>query len=82
MRKLALSLCMVSLLTGPAWAAQTRYAIVEIATGTVVNVAVIEPGDGSTDAPGFTHIQSDTAGIGWHWDGMAFTPPPPRNDGP
>ena len=58
-----------------------RYAIIDLATNLVVNVAEIEPGDGSTQPEGTLNFQSDTAGIGDSWDGTSIVPkptPPPE----
>lgn len=47
-----------------------RWAVIESAM--VVNVIEAdEPLDG------LTMVQTDEAGIGWTWDGTAFSPPPP-----
>ena len=53
-----------------------RYAIIDLSTNLVVNVAEIEPGDGSTQPEGTLNFQSDTAGIGDSWDGTNITPKP------
>ena len=53
-----------------------RYAIIDLATNLVVNVAEIEPGDGSTQPEGTLNFQSDTAGIGDNWDGIKIVPKP------
>ena len=53
-----------------------RYAIIDLATNLVVNVAEIEPGDGSTQPEGTLNFQSDTAGIGDSWNGISIVPKP------
>ena len=53
-----------------------RYAIIDLSTNLVVNVAEIEPGDGSTQPEGTLNFQSDTAGIGDSWDGTSIVPKP------
>lgn len=57
-----------------------RHCIVEIATGTVVNVFEYEdvvsgqpPGLG----PEFEAVRTDVGQMGWHWDGNTFTNPNP-----
>jgi hypothetical protein len=53
-----------------------RYAIIDLSTNLIVNVAEIEPGDGSTQPEGTLNFQSDTAGIGDSWDGTSIVPKP------
>lgn len=53
-----------------------RYAIIDLSTNLVVNVAEIEPGDGSTQPEGTLNFQSDTANIGDSWDGTSIIPQP------
>jgi len=53
-----------------------RYAIIDLSTNLVANVAEIEPGDGSTQPEGTLNFQSDTAGIGDSWDGTSIVPKP------
>jgi len=61
-----------------------RYAIVETATGRVVNIIELEPDDeGSYDHWQNPHAGTevidgtDCDGVGWSWDGQIFTPPTP-----
>jgi hypothetical protein len=56
-----------------------RYAIIDLSTKLVINMAEIEPGDGSTQPEGFLNVQSQTANIGDSWDGtnIVLKPAPP-----
>lgn len=54
-----------------------RYALIDLSTNVVVNVVEIDPNDGSKDPDGFQTVPSDTAGIGFAWDGAEFIAPPP-----
>jgi hypothetical protein len=54
-----------------------QYLVVD-ATGTVVNVIEWDGVTPYSPEHGMTHVQHDTAGIGWTTDdGVNFTPPPP-----
>ena len=58
-----------------------RYAIIDLSTKLVINMAEIELGDGSTQPEGFLNVQSQTANIGDSWDGTSIVPkptPPPE----
>lgn len=60
-----------------------RYALVNDSTGLVENTVVIGDESGvpvelrSKPPQGYSHIQTDTAGIGDTWNGSAFIPANP-----
>ena len=56
-----------------------NYAVVDDASGKVVNVIVLdEESSGDFDpGQGMTLVQSDDAAIGYTWDGTNFIVPPP-----
>jgi hypothetical protein len=53
-----------------------RYAIIDLATRAVSNIAEISFDDGSTEPAGFLNVQSDIAAIGDSWDGISIIPQP------
>lgn len=56
-----------------------RVAVVELASGLVVNVATVKSDDGSEPAEGFIHVPSISANIGDTWNGSQIIkkPEPP-----
>jgi hypothetical protein len=56
-----------------------RYAVLRLSDGYVENVAEVEDGDTSEDAPGYRRIQSDIASLGDSRDGTKFIIVPRSN---
>ena len=54
----------------------SNYAVIDLATGIVVNSIVLNDPSDWAIPDGFLIIQSDTAGIGWSYANGIFSPPP------
>ena len=52
-----------------------RYAIIDNSTNLVVNIIKIDDGVNFPASEGFTHVQSDTAEIGYSYSNGTFTAP-------
>jgi hypothetical protein len=56
---------------------ESNYALIELSSGLVVNLIVLEENSGWVDPEGFITVQTDMASIGWKYVNGQFISPEP-----